>query len=159
MADEAHCQVTVLGACHSAADELTTALSDALAEQSLYKIVNASRLNQLPRDTAEPACWLLCGLDWPCPEAMRARQQREDAWLRTQLASAGLVFRVVYGATMHERLSQAMQAIDAVAPNAITARYRPSALSQRLRPWCEQCSDPDCERKLFPPCILKTLSS
>lgn len=103
-----HCHIIVLGACHSAADELAAALDYALAAPQTTTIPRYSVVNASERWLAEegpgpqphtPACWLLSGLDLPCPEALRTRQQCEDAWLRTQLASAGLIFRVVYGAT------------------------------------------------------------
>lgn len=143
-----HCRVTVLGACHSGADDLAAALAEALAQQP-YTIDNAWLAEEGIGPLPQAHCWLLCGLDLPCPPALRERQQREDTWLRSQLATAGLVFRVIYGATAQQRLSQALQAIDSVASCAATARHRPAASSQRLRSRCEDCSDPDCERRLF----------
>lgn len=150
------CRVTVLGACHSAADDLAAALAEALAPTPLqsYSLDNASQrwLTEQgpgPLPLVPAHCWLLCGLDLPCPPALRERQQREDAWLRSQLAAAGLVFRVIYGATAQQRLSQALQAIDSVAPSAATAGHRPAASRQRLRSRCEDCGDPECERRLF----------
>ncbi len=150
------CRVTVLGACHSAADDLAATLAEALAPTALarYTLDNASQRwlteeGPGPLPQAPAHCWLLCGLDLPCPPALRERQQREDAWLRSQLAAAGLVFRVIYGATAQQRLSQALQAIDSVAPSAATARHRPAASRQRLRSRCEDCGDPECERRLF----------
>lgn len=138
------CLVTVLGACHSGADDLAAALAEALAQQP-YTINNT----WLAEEGPQAHCWLLCGLDLPCPPALRERQQREDARLRSQLAAAGLVFRVVYGATAQQRLSQALQAIDSVASCAVTASHRPTESRQRLRSRCEDCGDPDCERRLF----------
>ena len=161
--------VHVLGARHSGAQALCADLSQALPQ---YQIRNASPewLTAAPphiqaaaapphaqaaaapphaQAAPVPHCWLLCGLDLACPAPEQALQQREDAALRAQLASAGLVFRMVYGMTPQQRLSQALQAIDAVAPCAATAAHRASAASQRLRAMCEQCSDPDCERRLF----------
>lgn len=146
--------VHVLGACRSGAQALCADLAQALPQ---YQILNASpewldaaHPRALPVVPAQGRhCWLLCGLDLPCPALEQARQQREDAALRAQLIRAGLVFRMVYGMTPQQRLSQALQAIDAVAPCAITARHRASEASQRLRTMCEQCSDPECERRLF----------
>jgi len=143
--------VHVLGARHSGAQALCADLSQALPQ---YQIRNASPewLTAAPphaHAAPVPHCWLLCGLDLACPAPEQALQQREDAALRARLASAGLVFRMVYGMTPQQRLSQALQAIDAVAPCAATAAHRASAASQRLRAMCEQCSDPDCERRLF----------
>ncbi|MET1116095.1 MAG: hypothetical protein ABWY08_14255 [Comamonas sp.] len=142
--------VHVLGACHSGADALRADLALALP---FYDVRDASPEWLAARPCALPAqgrhCWLLCGLDLDCPASQQAQQQREDAFLREQLMRSGVVFRVVYGATAPQRLSQALQAIDAVAPCAVTALHRASEASQRLRPMCEQCSDPECERKLF----------
>jgi hypothetical protein len=138
------CLVTVLGACHSGADDLAAALAEALAQQA-YTIDKA----WLTEEGPQAHCWLLCGLDLPCPPALRERQQREDARLRSQLATAGRVFRVIYGATAQQRLSQALQAIDSVASCAVTASHRTAESRQRLRSRCEDCGDPDCERRLF----------
>lgn len=142
------CRVTVLGACHSGAEELAAALAAALAQQA-YCIDKTWPAEEGIGPVPQAHCWLLCGLDLPCPPALRERQQCEDARLRSQLAAAGLVFRVVYGATAQQRLSQALQAIDSVASCAVTASHRPSTSSQRLRSRCEDCGDPDCERRLF----------
>lgn len=143
--------VHVLGARHSGAETLCADLAQMLPR---YTVLNASPgwLDAAaPRALPAPGrhCWLLCGLDLQCPVPEQADQQREDAALRAQLARAGLVFRMVYGMTPQQRLSQALQAVDAVAPCEATALHRASAASQRLRPMCEQCSDPDCERRLF----------
>lgn len=142
--------VHVLGACHGGAQDLSAALALALP---LYDIIDASAAWLAALPCALPAqgrhCWLLCGLDLACPPAQQAQQQREDAFLRERLMQQGVVFRVVYGTTPLQRLSQALQAVDAVAPCAVTALHRASEASQRLRPMCEQCSDPECERKLF----------
>ncbi len=143
--------VHVLGARHSGAEALCADLAHILPR---YTVLNASPewLDAAP-PRALPAsgrhCWLLCGLDLECPAPEQHSQQGEDAALRAQLARAGLVFRMVYGMTPQQRLAQALQAIDAVAPCEATALHRASAASQRLRPMCEQCSDPDCERRLF----------
>ncbi|MCD2513632.1 hypothetical protein [Comamonas endophytica] len=142
--------VHVLGACHSGAETLCADLALALP---LYTVLNASPEWLAAPQRALPAqgqhCWLLCGLDLECPASAQAQQQREDALLRAQLMRLDVVFRVVYGITPLQRLSHALQAIDAVAPCATTSRHRASEASQRLRPVCEQCSDPECERRLF----------
>lgn len=142
--------VQVLGACHTGAEALRADLARALPSHTVLN-ATAEWLAAPSRALAAPGthCWLLCGLDLACPAPQQAQQQREDAWLRAALMRAGAVFRVVYGTTPQQRLAQALQAIDAVAPCEVTARHRASAASQRLRPMCEQCSDPECERKLF----------
>lgn len=142
--------VQVLGACHTGAEALRAELARALPSHTVLN-ATAEWLDVPPQ--ALPAqgrhCWLLCGLDLACPPPHQAQQQREDALLREALMRSGAVFRVVYGTTPQQRLSQALQAIDAVAPCDITALHRASEASQRLRPACEQCSDPECERMLF----------
>jgi HTH-type transcriptional repressor of NAD biosynthesis genes len=142
--------VHVLGACHSGAETLCADLALALP---LHTVLEASPEWLAAPPHSLPAqgrhCWLLCGLDLDCPVAQQAQRQREDASLRAQLMRLGVVFRVVYGSTPEQRLSQALQAVDAVAPCSVTALHRASEASQRLRPMCEQCSDPECERKLF----------
>ncbi|MBS7780440.1 hypothetical protein [Acidovorax sp. CCYZU-2555] len=144
------CLVQVLGACHSGADALCADLALALPHCTVLNASAAWLAEHPPEFASQPLqCWLLCGLDLDCPLPLQARQQREDAQLRAQLANNGLVFRVVYGVTPQQRLSQALQAIDAVAPCEATARHRPGEAAQRLRPMCEQCSDPECERRLF----------
>lgn len=143
--------VHVLGARHSGADTLCADLAQALPRYTVLNPGPGWLDAAQPRALAPQArhCWLLCGLDLECPAPEQLQQQSEDAALREQLARAGLVFRMVYGMTPQQRLSQALQAIDAVAPCDATAVHRASAASQRLRPMCEQCSDPDCERRLF----------
>ena len=146
----APCLVQVLGACHSGADALCADLAQALPHCTVRDASAAWQAEPSPDIPAPPLqCWLLCGLDLDCPAPLQALQQQQDAALRAWLARAGLVFRVVYGRTRQQRLSQALQAIDAVAPCEATARHRPGQAAQRLRPMCEQCSDPDCERRLF----------
>lgn len=143
-------QVQVLGACHSGADALCADLARALPHCSVGNASAAWLAETSPDLPAAPLqCWLLCGLDLDCPAPLQPLQQQQDAALRARLARAGLVFRVVYGTTPQQRLSQALQAIDAIAPCEATARHRPGQAAQRLRPMCEQCSDPDCERRLF----------
>ncbi len=143
--------VHVLGARHSGAETLCADLAQALPRYTILNAGPAWLEGVRPRALQTPAahCWLLCGLDLECPAPEQVQQQAEDAALRAHLAHAGLVFRMVYGMTPQQRLSQALQAIDAVAPCDATALHRASEASQRLRPMCEQCSDPDCERRLF----------
>ena len=150
VAAPAHCLVQVLGACHSGAEALCADLARSLPHCTVLHASAAWLAEHPPELPSQPLqCWLLCGLDLDCPAPLQALQQREDAALRAALARAGLVFRVVYGITPQQRLSQALRAVDAVAPCETTARHRPGEAAQRLRPMCEQCSDPECERRLF----------
>lgn len=95
---------------------------------------------------------LLMGLDLPwTPDGLfrdsPAVRDATDNLLRRELQGAGIAFQTVYGQG-ETRLRQALRAIG-------TALGRPlvqedPALANGLRPWsCENCSDPDCEHRLF----------
>jgi HTH-type transcriptional regulator, transcriptional repressor of NAD biosynthesis genes len=92
------------------------------------------------------------GLDLPwTPDGLfrdsPAVRDATDSLLRRELQRAGIAFQTVYGQG-EMRLRQALRAIG-------TALGRPlvkddPALANGLRPWsCENCSDPDCEHRLF----------
>lgn len=114
--------------------EDSTLLAPALAAQGSYELT------------------LLMGLDLPWqPDGLfrdsPALRDATDALLRRELQRAGIAHQTVYGQG-EARLAQALRAIG-------TALGRPlvnedPALSTGLRPWsCENCSDPDCEHRLF----------
>ncbi len=95
---------------------------------------------------------LLMGLDLPwTPDGLfrdsPAVRDATDELLRRELQGAGIAFQTVYGQG-EARLRQALRAIG-------TALGRPlvqedPALANGLRPWsCDNCSDPDCEHRLF----------
>lgn len=95
---------------------------------------------------------LLMGLDLPwTPDGLfrdsPAVRDATDSLLRRELQGAGIAFQTVYGQG-DARLRQALRAVS-------TALGRPlvqedPALSNGLRPWsCDNCSDPDCEHRLF----------
>jgi HTH-type transcriptional repressor of NAD biosynthesis genes len=107
-----------------------------------------------PALAAQRACdlTLLMGLDLPwTPDGLfrdsPAVRDATDSLLRRELQGAGIAFQTVYGQG-ETRLRQALRAIG-------TALGRPlvkddPALANGLRPWsCENCSDPDCEHRLF----------
>lgn len=128
----------------------TTALMVA-AYSALY--FQATELME-PALAAQRACdlTLLMGLDLPwTPDGLfrdsPAVRDATDSLLRRELQGAGIAFQTVYGQG-ETRLRQALRAIG-------TALGRPlvkddPALANGLRPWsCENCSDPDCEHRLF----------
>lgn len=128
----------------------TTALMVA-AYSALY--FQATELME-PALAAQRACdlTLLMGLDLPwTPDGLfrdsPAVRDATDSLLRRELQGAGIAFQTVYGQG-ETRLWQALRAIG-------TALGRPlvkddPALANGLRPWsCENCSDPDCEHRLF----------
>lgn len=95
---------------------------------------------------------LLMGLDlpWQADGLFRdspAVREATDALLRRELQAGGIAYQAVYGEG-DARLAQALRAIG-------TALGRPlvqedPALATGLRPWsCENCSDPECEHRLF----------
>lgn len=95
---------------------------------------------------------LLMGLDLPwTPDGLfrdsPAVRDATDGLLRRELQGAGIAFQTVYGHG-DTRLRQALRAVG-------TALRRPlvqddPALANGLRPWsCDNCSDPDCEHRLF----------
>lgn len=107
-----------------------------------------------PSLTTQRACdlTLLMGLDLPwTPDGLfrdsPAVRDATDSLLRRELQGAGIAFQTVYGQG-DARLQQALRAVG-------TALGRPlvkddPALANGLRPWsCDNCSDPDCEHRLF----------
>lgn len=110
----------------------------ALAHQRLYHHTLVMGL-----DLAWQAEWLREG-----PEG----QQPVDRLLRERLQGAGLDFRVVYGQGL-ARLNHALLALGEAAEDEATGQARLSAqfdLNAGRTPWrCDNCSDPDCEHRLF----------
>ncbi len=107
-----------------------------------------------PSLAAQRSCelTLLMGLDLPwTPDGLfrdsPAVRDATDELLRRELQGAGIAFQTVYGQG-NARLQQALRAVG-------TALGRPlvkddPALANGLRPWsCDNCSDPDCEHRLF----------
>ncbi len=95
---------------------------------------------------------LLMGLDLPWQDdglfrdgpGMRADI---DAVLRRELQSAGIPFQTTYG-TAEARLQHALRAVGVVLGRPLVAND--PLLESGTGVWtCENCSDPDCERRLF----------
>lgn len=149
--------IALLGAPGTGADELAQALSQHLAR-------GAATFTVCDSPPPGAALVLLMGLDVPCPAPLQpAQQQTADRDLRAALARTGTPFRVVYGQGS-QRVDHALRAIQEVtkatpphrgegAEDAAggegagsTVRPKPSA----RRDWyCEKCSDPECEHRLF----------
>lgn len=95
---------------------------------------------------------LLMGLDLPwVPDGLfrdnPAVRDATDALLRRELQGAGIAFQTVYGQGA-ARLQQALRAVGGALGRPLVAED--PALAKGLRPWsCENCSDPDCEHRLF----------
>ena len=95
---------------------------------------------------------LLMGLDlpWQADGLFReGPQAREaiDALLRRELQAGGIAYQTVYGQG-EARLVQALRAIGTALGRPLV--HEDPALATGLRPWsCDNCSDPDCEHRLF----------
>jgi nicotinamide riboside kinase len=95
---------------------------------------------------------LLMGLDlpWQADGLFRdgpGMRADIDALLRRELQSAGIPFQTVYGSA-EARLQHALRAVGALLGRPLVAHD--PLLEAGTGHWtCENCSDPDCERKLF----------
>jgi HTH-type transcriptional repressor of NAD biosynthesis genes len=95
---------------------------------------------------------LLMGLDlpWQADGLFRespAVRDATDTLLRRELQRAGIAFQTVCGQD-EARLTQALRAIGTALDRPLV--HEDPALSTGLRPWsCENCSDPECEHRLF----------
>lgn len=95
---------------------------------------------------------LLMGLDLPWkPDGLfrdsPAVREATDSLLRRELQGAGIAFQTVYGQG-DARLRQALRAIGTALGRPLIAED--PTLANGLRPWsCDNCSDPDCEHRLF----------
>ena len=95
---------------------------------------------------------LLMGLDLPwAPDGLfrdsPAVRDATDTLLRRELQGAGIAFQTVYGQG-EARVQQALRAVGSAMGRSLV--QEDPALANGLRPWsCDNCSDPDCERRLF----------
>lgn len=95
---------------------------------------------------------LLMGLDLPwVPDGLfrdsPTVREATDALLRRELQSAGIGFQTVYGQG-EARVQQALRAVGTALGRPLVSED--PALANGLRPWsCENCSDPQCEQRLF----------
>jgi nicotinamide riboside kinase len=103
---------------------------------------------------AQQACrlTLLMGLDlpWHADGLFRegpGMRAHIDAVLRRELQSAGIPFQTVYGSP-EARLQHALRAVGALLARQLVA-HDPLLEAGTGRWTCENCSDPDCERRLF----------
>lgn len=95
---------------------------------------------------------LLMGLDlpWQADEPNRGSQAARagiDAVLRRELQAAGIPFQTVYGPA-DARLRHALRAVGVLLGRPLVA-HDPLLETGTGRWTCENCSDPDCERRLF----------
>jgi nicotinamide riboside kinase len=106
---------------------------------------------------------LLTGLDlpWVADGLQRDGPQVRgpvDTLLRRALERAGIAYRVVYGQG-HHRLNNALLALGLPGEDAAARTTRENAqftINQGRTLWqCNECSDPDCEHKLFSGLLAK----
>ena len=95
---------------------------------------------------------LLMGLDfpWQADGLFRegpAARAAIDAVLRRELHAAGIAFQTVYGSPA-ERLTHALRAVGVQLGRSLVAGD-PLLETGSGRWTCENCSDPECERRLF----------
>lgn len=100
---------------------------------------------------------LVTGLDWPClPNGLQRGDPLVrgpvDSLVRQALDREGIPYRVVYGQG-HQRLNNALLALGLPGEDETAKRLREQAqfaINQGRTVWqCNECSDPDCEHKLF----------
>lgn len=91
-----------------------------------------------------PGCiTLLMGLDLPAPPAFSGLQQAADQALRNTLAQSGISYQVVYGQG-EQRLRSALSALQGAG-----IASGEQASGPRWAWACDNCSDPQCERRLL----------
>ena len=95
---------------------------------------------------------LLMGLDLPwVPDGLfrdgPALREATDTLLRRELQAASIPFRTLYG-SLDSRMQQALRTIGPLLDRSLVDEDPHWARGRR--PWtCDQCSDPDCEHRLF----------
>lgn len=111
----------------------------ALAHQSLYDTTLLTGLD---------LAWVADGLQRDGPHV----RGPVDTLVRQALDRAGLAYRVVYGQG-HMRLNNALLALDMPGEDDAARQTREQAqfaINQGRTVWqCNECSDPDCEHRLF----------
>jgi hypothetical protein len=136
--------IRVLGAPGTGKTQLAAALAAALSDSNHAALAFTVNDNPPPPDVHSSACvTLLMGLDFAVPAAFAAVQQAADSELRDVLAQSGVSYQVVYGQGQ-QRLRSALAALQ----GTISASGEQD--SQARWVWaCDNCSDPQCERRLL----------
>lgn len=122
---------------------------------ALYSELYFADTSLLPSARAEQSRYalnLLMGLDLPwTPDGLfrdsPAMRDATDTLLRRELDAARLPYQTIYGQP-DARLQQALRAVGRWLGRDLLPADR--SLTEGLTPWrCDNCSDPDCERRLF----------
>ncbi len=139
--------IYLLGAPGTGKTQLAAALTAALsAEKHAASVFTINDNPALPHPDPTACTTLLMGLDLPAPPASAELQQAADRALRNTLAQAGVNYQVVYGHG-EQRLRSALSALRAQLPGG-----RDSEVDAKRTRWvwaCDNCSDPQCERRLL----------
>lgn len=123
-----------------------------VAVYSELYFADASLLAPARAEQSRYALNLLMGLDLPwTPDGLfrdsSAIRDATDALLRRELDAASLPYQTIYG-QQEARLQQALRAVGRWLGRELLPADR--AHAEGRVPWrCENCSDPDCERRLF----------
>ena len=76
-----------------------------------------------------------------------ALREATDALLRRELQAAGIPYQTLYG-PLERRVQQALRTIGPLLGRSLVNEDPHWARGRR--PWtCDQCSDPECEHRLF----------
>jgi nicotinamide riboside kinase len=128
----------------------TSALMVALYSELYF--ADASLLPTANAEQSRYALHLLMGLDLPwTPDGLfrdsPAIRDAIDTLLRRELDGARLPYQTIYG-QQDARLQQALRAVSRWLGQDLLPADQ--ALTLGRTPWrCDNCSDPDCERRLF----------
>lgn len=134
--------VALLGGDASRTAALAAELRQALAQQAPDLQVWLDESPALTRSARHDLTLLLA----PDP-AQGQRGDAADAQLREALQHAGVAFQIVHGRGA-EGLQQTLRAIGRVTGQSLVVED--PGLTQGSGRWsCENCSDPDCEHRLF----------
>jgi HTH-type transcriptional repressor of NAD biosynthesis genes len=128
----------------------TSALMVAVYSELYF--ADASLLPSARAEQSRYALNLLMGLDLPwTPDGLfrdsPTIRDATDTLLRRELDAARLPYQTIYG-RQEARLQQALRAVGRWLGRDLLPADR--ALTEGRTPWrCDNCSDPDCERRLF----------
>ena len=128
----------------------TSALMVAVYSELYF--ADASLLHTARAEQSRYALHLLMGLDLPwTPDGLfrdsSAVRDATDTLLRRELDAARLPYQTIYG-QQDARLQQALRAVGRWLSQDLLPADQ--ALTEGRTPWrCDNCSDPDCERRLF----------
>lgn len=148
MAQARTVDVCLFGAPGTGKTRLAADLAQALPASTHAALAFSIQDNPpLPLQSVPGCSTLLMGLDLPAPPALAQRQQAADRALRAALAHAGVNYQVVYGQGA-QRLRNALSALQAGLPGTGMAAEEDAGRARWV--WaCDNCSDPQCERRLL----------